>query len=102
MGLREVGWVEWIHLAQDRDRLRSVVNAVMDLRFFVPRNSQPTCYVGFKTNYDLRVPFYPSYTRTKPQTVIQNDNTLDVRSGASDMFLLNVAYFLDSKAPSTV
>jgi hypothetical protein len=34
MDLREIGWggVEWIHLAQDRDRWRAVVNAVMYLR----------------------------------------------------------------------
>jgi hypothetical protein len=34
MDLREVGWrvINWINLAQDRDRWRAVVNAVMDLR----------------------------------------------------------------------
>jgi hypothetical protein len=34
MDLREVGWgdVDWINLAQDRDRWRAVVNAVMNLR----------------------------------------------------------------------
>jgi hypothetical protein len=34
MYLKEVGWrgVEWIHLAQDRDRWRTVVYAVMNLR----------------------------------------------------------------------
>jgi hypothetical protein len=34
MGLREVGWggMDWISLAQDRDRWRSLVNAVMNLR----------------------------------------------------------------------
>jgi hypothetical protein len=39
--LREIGWVgvEWIHLAQDRDRWRAVVNAVMDLRVLAPRSS---------------------------------------------------------------
>jgi hypothetical protein len=32
MDLREIGWgVEWIHLAQDRDRWRAVVNAAMNL-----------------------------------------------------------------------
>jgi hypothetical protein len=40
MGLREIGWggVEWIHLAQDRDRWRAVVNAVMKLRVLAPRS----------------------------------------------------------------
>jgi hypothetical protein len=40
MGLREIGWgvgeVEWIHLAQDRDRWRYVVNTVMNLRVMAP------------------------------------------------------------------
>jgi hypothetical protein len=32
--LREVGWdgIDWIDLAQDRDRWRALVNAVMNLR----------------------------------------------------------------------
>jgi hypothetical protein len=36
MDLREIGsgGVEWIHLAQDRDRWRAVVYAVMNLRFW--------------------------------------------------------------------
>jgi hypothetical protein len=34
MDLREVGWegMNWINLAQDRDRWRALVNTVMNLR----------------------------------------------------------------------
>jgi len=34
MNFQEVGWVgmDWIDLAQDRDRWRALVNAVMNLR----------------------------------------------------------------------
>jgi hypothetical protein len=34
MDLIEIGWdgMDWIHLAQDRDRWRALVNAVMNLR----------------------------------------------------------------------
>jgi hypothetical protein len=38
--LREIRWrmaVEWIHLAQDRDRWRAVVNVAMKLRVLAPR-----------------------------------------------------------------
>jgi hypothetical protein len=39
MDLREIGWggVEWIYLAQNRNRWRAVVNAVMNLRVLAPR-----------------------------------------------------------------
>jgi hypothetical protein len=38
--LREIDWegVEWIHLAQNTDRWRAVVNAVMNLRVLPPRS----------------------------------------------------------------
>jgi hypothetical protein len=34
MDLREVGWdgMDWIYLAEDRDRWRAYMNAVMNLR----------------------------------------------------------------------
>jgi hypothetical protein len=37
--LQEIGWegMDWIDLAQDRDRWRTLVNAVMNLR--VPKNA---------------------------------------------------------------
>jgi hypothetical protein len=39
MDLREIGWgsVNWIQLAQDRDRWPALVNTVMNLRVLTPR-----------------------------------------------------------------
>jgi hypothetical protein len=40
MDLREIGWgsVDWIQLAQDRDRWRDLVNTVMNLQVLAPRS----------------------------------------------------------------
>jgi hypothetical protein len=40
MDLREIGLVcvDWIRLAQDRDRWRAVVSAMMNLRVLAPRS----------------------------------------------------------------
>jgi hypothetical protein len=38
MDLGEIGWEGWIHLAQDRDRWRAVVNAVMNLWVLATRS----------------------------------------------------------------
>jgi hypothetical protein len=40
MDFREIGWggMEWIHLAQNRDRWRAVVNAAMKPRVLAPRS----------------------------------------------------------------
>jgi hypothetical protein len=40
MDLRDIGWgsVDWIQLAQDRDRWRALVNTVMKLRALAPRS----------------------------------------------------------------
>jgi hypothetical protein len=48
MDLRETGWgdVEWIHLAQDRDQWRALVNAVMNFGFWHHRvNEKETAHV---------------------------------------------------------
>jgi hypothetical protein len=39
MDLREIGWgsVDWIQLAQDRNRWRALVNTVMNLPVLAPR-----------------------------------------------------------------
>jgi hypothetical protein len=47
MDLREngLGGVDWIRLAQDRDRWRAVVSAVMNLRVLAPRSLRVYTYI---------------------------------------------------------
>jgi hypothetical protein len=41
MDLKEIGWdgMDWIHLAQDRDQWRALVNTVMNLEFLSSRTT---------------------------------------------------------------
>jgi hypothetical protein len=50
---RLAGSMDWIRLAQDRDRRRTVVNAVMNLRVLVPRSWLvcTNCKVAVVLNY---------------------------------------------------
>jgi hypothetical protein len=38
MDVKENGWVEWMHLARDRDWWRALVNILMNLQFLTARN----------------------------------------------------------------
>jgi hypothetical protein len=50
MDIREIclGGVDWIRLAQDRDRWRAVESAVMNLRVLAPRSS---LFISRDTSY---------------------------------------------------
>jgi hypothetical protein len=58
MDLREIGLgsVEWIQLAQDRDRWRALVNTVMNLRDLAPRSQ---LVIGPDSNANFRHKFRP-------------------------------------------
>jgi hypothetical protein len=52
MDLREIGWrvLGWIHLAQNRNLWRAVVNTVMKLRVLAPR-----CYIYIYTHTYIHI-----------------------------------------------
>jgi hypothetical protein len=49
-----VGGVEWIHLAQDRDRWRAVVSAVMNPLVLAPRSQSVDRNVDMRTGVCIR------------------------------------------------
>jgi hypothetical protein len=53
MDLGEVGWgdVDWIGLAQDRNRWRALVNAVMNLITFLMNIKNKNCKMGKIPHY---------------------------------------------------
>jgi hypothetical protein len=52
LGKIGVGGVDWIRLAQDRDRWRAVVSAVMNLRGFLPQGVS-FIYIYINTIYSM-------------------------------------------------
>jgi hypothetical protein len=57
MDLKETGWgsIEWIQLAQDRDRWRALVNTVLNLRVLAPQSYLVICHFVFILRYMLIV-----------------------------------------------
>jgi hypothetical protein len=55
MDIKEIGWgrVEWIQLAQDRDRRRAPVNATMNLLVLAPRISILLKQIPTFTNFHV-------------------------------------------------
>jgi len=56
MDLQWVGGMEWIDLAQDRDRRRAVVDAIMDL--WVPNNARNISTSCQPVSFSRRTPLH--------------------------------------------
>jgi hypothetical protein len=50
LGEIDLGGVDWFRLAQDRDRLRAVVSAVMNLRVLAPRTLSAITKYGWEAS----------------------------------------------------
>jgi len=66
MDLREIGWegVDWIHLDQDRDQWRALVNTVMKLRVPYKAGNFLNSLVTFKSLRRTLLPGVISNTQT--------------------------------------
>jgi hypothetical protein len=97
--LREIGWgsVDWIQLAQDRDRWRAVVNTVTNLRVLAPRSylvdfrtiipyTIGECYMSL---HFLFVSQSSSYN-TGTQSLIRNSENR--RAPKTESFFMEVVY----------
>jgi hypothetical protein len=75
MDLTEIGWgsVEWIQVAQDRDRWRALVNTMMNFRsdaMELVRNS--ICKLSMNTSFQIHLPILRAVTdlcKFSPSTV---------------------------------
>jgi hypothetical protein len=92
MDLREIGFgcVDWIRLAQDRDRWRAVVSAVMNLRVLAPR-SLFLLYLAKNTNLKLFLDQFLSVSSYFPCLVAKYSPQLSVlKHPQSSSLLVNV------------
>jgi hypothetical protein len=71
MDLREIGWksVDWIQLAQDRERWRALVKTVMNLRVTEPR-SYVVEYTSQPKEFEINLTDVISELLTEVKTMI--------------------------------
>ena len=71
MGLKEIRWdnLDWIHTAQDRDKLLAVVNTVISFLLLILLALQPAVGFGLSNNTS---PFFPIYHQPSPPSYSQH------------------------------